>query len=234
MTGPTPAASGSSDASGTSDHLAQLYRAGSALGIGALLGIAAWTADQLAYPWSVLIPANAVGAWVGIAFVAGALGRTFLAGAIRGLLALLVGIVSYEALTGTVGYGVSSGGAVHASLVWGAVAAVIGPVFGAAGATWRGSNGWPRAIAVALLSAAFIAEGLGFGLPRLIVVHEVVHDPGAILLGAEVVLGLAIPWLLLRPGERRAGYGATIVVAGIAALAIGPVFSLLRGIADRF
>ncbi len=237
MTAPTPAtpaASGAPAASTTAARVGPLARPVSAVGMGVLLGVAAWSADQLAYPWSVLIPANTVAVWVAVAFAAGALGVSIVGGAIRGLAALLAAVVVYEALTGTLGYGVSSGGAVHASLVWGAAAAVIGPVFGAAGATWRGSRGRARAIAAALLGAAFIAEGLVFGAPRLIVLDELVHDPGAILLGFEMAVGLAIPWLLLRPGERRTGYVALAVLGAIAALAIEPATVVLRSIADRF
>ncbi len=237
MTAPTPAtpvASGAPVASTTSARVRPLARPLSAVALGALLGLAAWSADQLAYPWSVLIPANTVAVWVAVAFAAGALGVSIVGGAIRGLTALLAAVVVYEALTGTLGYGVSSGGAVHASLVWGATATVIGPVFGSAGATWRGSRGRARAIAVAVLGAAFIAEGLVFGAPRLVVVDELVHDPGAIVLGLEMAIGLAIPWLLLRPGERRTGYVALAVLGAIAALAIEPATVVLRSIADRF
>ncbi len=237
MTAPTPAtpvASGAPAATTPTDRARPLVRPLAAIGLGALLGLAAWSADQLAYPWSVLIPANTVAAWVAVAFAAGALGVSVVGGAIRGLAALLAAVVVYEALTGTLGYGVSSGGAVHASLVWGAAASVIGPVFGVAGATWRGGRGRARAIAVAVLGAAFIAEGLVFGAPRLVVVNELAYDPGAILLGLETAVGLAIPWFLLRPGERRTGYVALAVFGVVAALAIEPATVVLRSIADRF
>ncbi len=234
MTAPGSAVPGSAAASGAVGHVRSMTRLGLALGAGAILGAAAWTADQFVYPWNVLIPANAVGAWVAVAFATGALGTRPLGGALRGLAALLVGVAVYELLTGTLGYGVSSGGAVHASLVWGTVAAVIGPVFGLAGATWRGSRGWPRAIAAAFLGAALIAEGVGFGGARLVHVGQLVYDPGALLLAGEIAVGLALPWLLLRPGERRSGYLAMVVLAVLAAVAIEPVTALVRGIADRF
>ncbi len=53
-------------------------------------------------------------------------------------------------------------------------------------------------------------------------------------MAAEVLLGAALPWLLLRPGERRAGYVATAVLGVIAVLAIGPLTSVLRSLADTF
>ena len=157
----------------------------------------------------MLLPANAVGAWVGVAFVSGALAGGLVAGVVRGLIALLVGVGVYELLTGTLGHGVASGGAVHAATVWGAVACAIGPVFGAAGSTWRGAIGRPRAIAVGILAAALVAEGIVFGGPRLVSGGDLVAiDPGALLLAGEIVVGLALPWVLLRPAERRDGYVA--------------------------
>ena len=210
-------------------------RVGTAIAIGVALGTAAWASDQLSYPWSVLLPANAVGAWVGVAFVSGALAGGLVGGLVRGLISLLVGVGVYELLTGTLGGGVASGGAVHASLVWGAVACAIGPVFGAAGATWRGASGRPRAIAVGLLAAALVAEGVVFGGPRLVSGGDLVAiDPGALLLAGEIVLGLALPWVLLRPAERRDGYVALAVLAVGAAVVLGPAFGLIRSVADRF
>jgi hypothetical protein len=87
---------------------------------------------------------------------------------------------------------------------------------------------------VAGLSAALIAEGLVFGAQRLVHIGQLAQDPGAIVLAVEVGLGLALPWLLLRRGERRAGYAAVFVLAVVAAVAIGPLTSMLRGLADRF
>ena len=60
------------------------------------------------------------------------------------------------------------------------------------------------------------------------------QTPAILLFLAEIVIGLALPFLLLRRGERLRGYVATIVLAVVAGLAIGPVTTLIRGIADRF
>lgn len=236
MTAPSPVAAAASATSSAVDRPVRVVgRLGPAVLAGAALGAAAWASDQLAYPWSVLIPANGIAAWVAVAFVVGALGRGWLGGAIRGLVALLVGVAVYELLTGTVGYGVASGGAVHATLVWGAVSCAIGPVFGAAGATWRGASGRRRAIAVGLLAAAFIAEGVVFGGPRLVSGGDLLAiDPGALLLAGEVAIGLALPWILLRPDERRDGYLAMLVLAVAVAVAIGPAYVIIRTVADRF
>jgi len=48
------------------------------------------------------------------------------------------------------------------------------------------------------------------------------------------VLGAALPWLLLAPGERARGYLATMALAVVAAVAIGPVTGVIRELADRF
>jgi hypothetical protein len=91
-----------------------------------------------------------------------------------------------------------------------------------------------RAVAVALLAASLIAEGVVFGAPRWAGGDQVLTDPGAFLLAAEAILGLILPWVLLRRGERLAGYVAVAILAVVAALAIGPLTTVLRAIADTF
>jgi hypothetical protein len=44
--------------------------------------------------------------------------------------------------------------------VWAAVALVAGPVFGVAGAWWRGPVAWRRIAGLALLGGLFVAEGV--------------------------------------------------------------------------
>ena len=105
---------------------------------------------------------------------------------------------------------------------------------GGAGATWRHGTGWPRAFAVAVLSAALLAEGIMFGLGRLVHVEQLWADPGALLFGFEILLGAALPGLLLPAGERVRGYLATLALGVVGVLAIGPVTSAVRGLADRF
>ena len=201
---------------------------------GAALGTLAWWTDQLGFPWTAYIPANAIGAWLGLAFVLGASARTLPTGALRGLIGLVSAVVAYYLLIGVFGDGFRAIGASHAATVWGAVALLAGPVFGFAGATWRHGHGRPRSIAVAVLAAALIAEGVVFGAPRWARPDQVATDPGAFVLAAEAVLGLALPWVLLRRGERLFGYVAVAVLAVLAAVAIGPLTTLLRAIADTF
>jgi len=200
---------------------------GTGIGLGAGLGGLAWLADQLAYPWGALIPANAIGAWVGLGFVLGASARTVPTGALRGVIGLLSAVAAYYLLISLSAGGFRAIGASHAASTWGAVALAAGPVFGAAGASWRHLRGWPRATAVATIAAAMIAEGVVFGAFRL-------GDPGGILLTVEVAIGALLPALLLGRRERLAGYGVTVVLALLGGLLIGPVTTLVRGIADRF
>lgn len=207
---------------------------GTSILAGALLGGSAWFSDQLSWPYSLLVPTNAIGVWVGVAFALGASARTLPTGALRGLVGLLTAVAAYYLLFATLGNGYRAIGASHAATVWGLVALFAGPAMGGAGATWRHGTGWPRAFAVAVLSAALLAEGIMFGLGRLVHVDQLPADPGALLFGFEILLGAALPGLLLPAGERLRGYLATLALGVVGALAIGPVTSAVRGLADRF
>jgi hypothetical protein len=200
---------------------------------GVALGGAAWLADQLAFPWTVLVPANAIGVWLALAFALGASARTVPTGALRGLTALLAAVAVYYALTAVSEGGFRAIGAGHAATIWGYVALVAGPVMGASGAAWRHTRGWSRAVAVGLLAAALIAEGLVFGGAR-IVGADPAADPGLIVYGAMIVIGGALPWVLLRPDERLRGYLATAVAAAVAFVTLGPLVTFVRDLADRF
>ena len=87
---------------------------------------------------------------------------------------------------------------------------------------------------VALLAASLVAEGIGFGGARFLHLDQLAQDPAILLFLAEIAIGLALPFVLLRRGERLRGYVATVVLGVLAGLAIGPVTTLIRGIADRF
>ena len=201
---------------------------------GAALGGAAWFSDGLAWPLSLLIPANLIGIWLGVAFLLGASARTIPTGALRGVIGLLSAVAVYYVLIAAFGQGLRAIGASHAATIWGAVALLAGPVMGGAGAVWRHGAGWPRAIGVALFASALFAEGFVFGAPRLIHLEQVQYDPGALLFAGEMILGLLLPWFLLRRNERIRGYAALAGLAVAAALAIGPVTTVIRGLADRF
>ena len=201
---------------------------------GAALGGAAWFADGLAWPLSLLIPANLIGIWLGVAFVLGASARTIPTGALRGVIGLLSAVAVYYVLIATFGQGIRAIGASHAATIWGMVALLAGPALGGAGAVWRHGAGWPRAIGVALFASALFAEGFVFGAARLVHLDQIAGDPGALLFVAEMILGLLLPWFLLRRDERVRGYAALAGLAVVSALAIEPVTAVLRGLADRF
>src|SRR5918994_2997650 len=82
---------------------------GIALGVG--LGGLAWLSDQLSYPWGALIPANAIGAWVGLAFLLGTSARTVPTGALRAVIGLLSAVIAYYLLIALSGAGFRAIGA---------------------------------------------------------------------------------------------------------------------------
>lgn len=184
--------------------------------------------------WTAFIPVNAIGAWLGVSFVLGASARTIPTGALGGLVGLVSAVGAYYLFIGILGEGFRAIGASHAAMVWGAVALLAGPLFGLGGGTWRHAMVGPRAISVALLAAAWIGEGVYFGAGRHARLDALITDPGALVLAAEVALGVALPWLLLGRGDRLRGYIATFALAAVAVAAIGPVVTFSRGIADRF
>lgn len=164
----------------------------------------------------------------------GASARTIPTGALRGLIGLLAAVAAYYVLIAVFGQGYRALGASHAATVWGSVAFIAGPVMGGAGAIWRHGTGWPRAIGVAVLASGLFAEGFVYGAPRLVHPDQLIYDPGAFLFAAEMLLGILLPWLILRRAERARGYAALAALAVAAALAIGPVITVLRKLADRF
>ena len=104
------------------------------------------------------------------------------------------------------------------------------------GAVWRHGQGpSPGDRRSRCSRPGLIAEGLVFGAPRLLHVDQLQYAPGRTWsLAAEILIGLALPWLLLRPGERRAGYVSLVVLGIVAAVAIQPLVALLRIFADSF
>ena len=200
---------------------------GTGIALGVALGSLAWLSDQLEYPYSALIPANMIGAWLGLGFILGASAKTVPTGALRGLIGLLSGVGAYYLLISLSEAGFRLIGAPHAATTWGAVGLIAGPIFGAAGGAWRHWQGTGRALAVAVLAASLIAEGIVFGQLR-------VGDIGVTLLLVEVGIGVVVPFALLRPGERLIGYLATGLLALAIGVAIQPIFVLVRAVADRF
>ena len=164
-----------------------------------------------------------IGAWLGVAFVLGASARTIPTGALRGLIGLLAAVAVYYLLIAILGRAIGPSGP------------GTRPPSGAWSRSWPDrswaaparSGGTARAgrgrSAVAVLAAALIAEGVVFGVTRLVHLDQIGNDPGALLYAAEMLIGLALPAVLLRKGERFRGYAVTAGFAILAAVAIGPV-----------
>jgi hypothetical protein len=207
---------------------------GTSILAGGLVGGGSWLSDELGYPLGLLLPANLIGVWLAIAFGLGGSARSVPTGALRGLIGLLSAVAVYYLLFAVLGDGIRAIGAGHAASIWGGVALVAGPLLGGAGASWRHGRGWPRAVAVAGLAAALLAEGIVFGAGRIAAIDRLADDPGALILAAEMAIGAALPWLLLRPDERLPGYAATASLTVVGAAAIGPLTTFLRAVSDRF
>jgi hypothetical protein len=79
-----------------------------------------------------------------------------------------------------------------------------------------------------------VAEGMAFGGSRLLSWDDVADDPAAILLAVEAVIGLILPAILLRRGERLRGYASLVAISAVALVAIGPVVGMVRALADQF
>jgi hypothetical protein len=210
-----------------------LRRAGTAIPVallaGAILGGLAWFSDDLGYPTGLLIPANLVAVWGLVAFAAGAGARTVLGGTGRGLFALLAAVAVYYLVYGVLGEGWRAAGAVRAATIWGSVAILAGPPLGLAGSVWRHRTGWARSVGIAVPAGLLLAEGLLFGA-------RVPTDAAwRTLLGAETIVGLALPLLFIRGARWRAiAYVASVVVAVVGIVGLLVVLPALRTAANTF
>jgi hypothetical protein len=200
-----------------------------AVGAGVVLGGLAWLSDDLGYPLGLLVPANLVGAWALLAFVAGAGARSVVGGAARGLIALLAAVATYYLAYSILGEGWRAAGAFRAATIWGAVAVLAGPALGLAGGAWRHGTGWVRPAGIAVPSGILIAEGLLFQV-------QVPNDVAArSMLTVEVVVGLALPLVAVRGWRARAvAIGLAVLVATSAILGLLVLLPALRSAADTF
>ncbi len=154
--------------------------------------------------WSQV--ANAITPWLFVAFLLGSTMPDVRWAATAGASALLLALVGYYAMT-ELRYGI--GGGTGSLIIWGLGAIVGGPVFGVAGRTWRVGPQRQRAVALGLLVAVAVAEGIY----------------NAVVLGAPatgagfVIAGLCVPIVLGRSRDDRLGaYVAAIPALGLAAL----------------
>jgi len=154
--------------------------------------------------WSPI--ANAMSPWLAMAFVVGAAMATRGWAVIAGVVALVLALVGYYAMT-ELRYGIGAG---TGSLVrWGLGAAIGGPVFGLAGHAWRHGSAIERAIVTGLLAAVFVAEGT---YQAAVVAHQPVGT-------TFIVVGLLVPLVLGRSiGDRLRAYAATLPSLALGAL----------------
>ena len=186
-------------------------------GIGLATGVLSQLAqDLLPDAWSQV--GNSISPWLLVAFLLGSRMPDRRWAISAGVGALLLAVVGFYATT-TIRFGI--GGGTTALVFWGLGALVGGSVFGLAGCEWRTSpDRRLRALAIGLLGAVFIAEGL----------YQLRVVPASSVGPAYLVVGAAIPLILGRSWPDRVA-GCVAVLPGLALGAIGYlVFQGLYGI----
>jgi hypothetical protein len=181
-------------------------RIGLIAGVGLATGVLSQVAqDLLPEVWSQA--GNTISPWLLVAFLLGATMPDRRWAVAAGVGALLLAVVGFYATT-TVRFGI--GGGTGSLVFWGLGALVGGSVFGLAGHGWRTSpDRRIRALAIGLLAAVFIAEGL---YQRAVV-------PTSSVGAAFLVLGAAIPLIVGRSWpDRLWGYVAVIPALALGAL----------------
>lgn len=148
--------------------------------------------------------ANAISPWLLVAFLVGSVMPDRTSAVLAGAATLVLALVGYYATT-MIRYGI--GGGTSSLVFWGLGAIVGGPVFGLAGHTWRTGEHRYRAIALGLLTAAFLAEA-GY--------HLVVLSEPPVAAGFAIA-GLLVPLVFGRSRQDRLG----AYVAAVPALALG-------------
>lgn len=150
---------------------------GLGLGVGALTSL---LQAHLDFPWLALV--NAVSPWLTTAFVAGALQARWRTAVWVGVVATLMQVVGYYTVAELRGFDASR----HYLVLWSLCAVVGGPVFGAAGYSWRRAA--PAGLGAAALVAAYASEALVSYELRLGYTSSAVLF-GLVAVGLAVVLG---------------------------------------------
>lgn len=121
--------------------------------VGVAVGVAtSLLQGHLDLPWLALV--NAASPWLTTAFVAGALQSRLSTAAFAGVVATTLQVVAYYVTADLRDFGVST----TYVLFWSLCAVVGGPVFGAAGCTWR--RAVPAGPGAALLVSAYASEAV--------------------------------------------------------------------------
>ena len=156
--------------------------------------------------------------WVVLGFAIGLASRAPREGAVAAAGALALSVLVYYALM----YGVEGrAGARYAgamTLMWGGLAALVGVLFGAAGAAFRHGRERLRLLAISLLGGALAGEAAFF------LTRGQAGSRAAVLV-AQLSIGVALP-LVARPGRRRP-------VPALAATAVLALTALAADVAIR-
>jgi hypothetical protein len=199
---------------------------GTGLGLG--LGLAGQLAPDLdgRLSWVVALGVP----WLLAAFAAGALVGDRGRGALAGATALVVGTLAYYALRVGLGGGGplgSDGFALRGAAVvigWCAAAVGGGAAFGLAGALWRRGGTAAHVFGTALAAGALVGEAL-------LLTQEWTGRGARLVLAAELALGAALPFLLLRRrGLIVPALALTALVAVAVAVTEDGVRDALRGV----
>jgi uncharacterized protein DUF6518 len=164
--------------------------------------------------------ANAISPWLLVAFLAGSSMPSRASAITAGIVTLVLALVGYYATT-QIRYGIGGG---SGSLVfWGLGALTGGPVFGLAGRAWRTGTDLERPIALGLLAAVAIAEGIYHAL--------VLVEPS--VAAGFVMGGLLVPLVLGRTWQDRLrSYVAAVPALGLGGLGY-VAFTVLYGLTAR-
>ena len=161
--------------------------------------------------------ANAISPWLLVAFLAGSSMPGRASAVAAGIATLVLALVGYYSAT-QIRYGI--GGGTGSLVFWGLGALTGGPVFGLAGHEWRTGTDLTRPIALGLLAAVAIAEGI---------YHAAVLAELPVGLGFAIG-GLLAPLVLGRTWpDRLRAYVAAIPALGLGGLGYA-AFTLLYGL----
>jgi hypothetical protein len=181
--------------------------AGIATGVLTLLGQAVLDGD-----WNRLANSGAI--WLSVAFGVGASMASDRQAAVAGLATLFMALLGYQIAAALTLASMST----SAFFIWSATAIVGGPLFGLAGRLWRVGNGRGPIVAIALLGAVYLAEGL----------NTLLSIPDLARAGwLEVVAGLVLPMLLARSWRERRGALLLLVPLSLAGVLVYRAIDLL-------
>jgi hypothetical protein len=177
----------------------------SALVTGLVLGVATQI-GQSVLPEGFGQVANSISPWLTVAFLVGATVNRPRTAALAGFLTLAMALVGYYALV-YIRFGYTGGSTSLTLWTIGAIAG--GLVFGPAGWYWRRGSLTAHSVAVGLLGAAFVCEGVY--LVRIL--------PNPVVGAAYIAVGVGMPLIATRrPGARLRAWLAMVPAVGLGGL----------------